>query len=83
MERTQIYFEKAEKEKLMKIAKKMGKPMAKVIREAVAEYLVREKELLKPENDPIAELKGFLKGGKFTTEAYLQQKKQDKESEER
>ena len=83
MERTQIYFDKTEKEKLMKVAKKKGKPMAEVIREAVSEYLVKEKELLEPADDPITALMGFMKGSKFTTEAYLQQKKQDKELEEK
>ena len=81
MERTQIYFDKSEKEKLLRIARKKGRPMAEVIREAVAEYLIKEKDFLKAEEDPIAELKGFLKGSGFTTEAYLQQKKQDKELE--
>lgn len=31
--------------------------------------------------DPISELRGCIEGSKFTTEAYLQQKKQDKELE--
>lgn len=44
MERTQIYFDKAEKDNLMKVAKKKGKTMAEVVREAVAEYLVKEQE---------------------------------------
>ena len=81
MERTQIYFDKAEKENLMRVAKKKGKPMAEVVREAVAQYLVKEQGLLQIVDDPISELKGFLTGGKFTTEAYLQQKNQDKELE--
>jgi len=38
--------------------------------------------LIKPVEDPIKELRGFLEGSKFTTEAYLQQKHQDKELEE-
>lgn len=44
MERTQIYFDKDEKENLMKLAKKKGKTMAEVVREAVGEYLVKEQE---------------------------------------
>jgi len=82
MERTQIYFDKAEKENLMKVAKKRGKPMAEIVREAVAEYLVKEQRLLKLVDDPISELKGFLEGSVFTTETYLQQKNQDKELEQ-
>ena len=44
MERTQIYFDKTEKENLMKVAKKNGKTMAEVVREAVCEYLIKEQE---------------------------------------
>lgn len=44
MERTQIYFDRAEKDNLMKVAKKKGKTMAEVVREAVGEYLVKEQE---------------------------------------
>lgn len=44
MERTQIYFNKNEKESLKKLAEKKGTTMAEVIREAVAEYLTREQE---------------------------------------
>ena len=44
MERTQIYFHKNEKENLIKMARKKGMTMAEVVREAVAEYLVREQE---------------------------------------
>lgn len=44
MERTQIYFDKTEKENLVKVAKKKGKTMAEVVREAVCEYLVKEQE---------------------------------------
>lgn len=82
MERTQIYFGKAEKENLMKVAKKRGKPMAEIVREAVAEYLVKEQRLLKLVDDPISELRGFLEGSGFTTGTYLQQKNQDKELEQ-
>lgn len=81
MERTQIYFDKAEKENLIKIAKKSGKPMAEIVREAVAEYLAKEQGLLKQEDDPVTELRGFLKGNRFNTNAYLLQKSQDKELE--
>ncbi len=42
MERTQIYFDKSEKDNLMRVAKKKGKTMAEVVREAVGEYLVKE-----------------------------------------
>ncbi|ADY55397.1 hypothetical protein Sgly_1071 [Syntrophobotulus glycolicus DSM 8271] len=38
--------------------------------------------LLRPVEDPIKELRGFQEGSKFTTEAYLQQKRQDKELEQ-
>lgn len=38
--------------------------------------------LIKPVEDPIKELRGFLEGSKFTTEDYLQQKNQDKELEQ-
>jgi len=44
MERTQIYFSKAEKESLKRLAIKKGISMAEVIREAVAEYLAKEQE---------------------------------------
>ncbi|NJD03095.1 MAG: hypothetical protein FIA99_11005 [Ruminiclostridium sp.] len=44
MERTQIYFDKTEKDNLMRVAKKKGKTMAEVVREAVGEYLVKEQE---------------------------------------
>jgi len=44
MERTQIYFDKVEKENLKRIAQKKGKTMAEVVREAVCEYLVKEQE---------------------------------------
>lgn len=37
---------------------------------------------LKPVEDPIKELRGSQEGSKFTTEAYLQQKRQDKELEQ-
>jgi hypothetical protein len=37
--------------------------------------------LIKPIEDPIKELRGFLAGGKFTSEAYLEQKRRDKELE--
>jgi hypothetical protein len=37
--------------------------------------------LIKPIEDSIKELRGFLEGGKFTTKAYLEQKKLDKELE--
>ncbi len=43
MERTQIYFDKEEKETLMKVARKKGVPMAEIVREAVGQYLTREK----------------------------------------
>lgn len=42
MERTQIYFDKTEKENLKRVAEKKGKTMAEVVREAVSEYLVKE-----------------------------------------
>lgn len=38
--------------------------------------------LIKPVEDHIKELRGFLEGSKFTTEDYLQQKYQDKEIEQ-
>ncbi|MEW6622348.1 MAG: AbrB/MazE/SpoVT family DNA-binding domain-containing protein [Bacillota bacterium] len=38
--------------------------------------------LIKPVEDPIKELRGFLEGSKFTTEAYLQQKRRDREIEQ-
>lgn len=38
--------------------------------------------LIKPVEDPVKELRGFLEGSKFTTENYLQQKKRDKELEQ-
>jgi hypothetical protein len=38
--------------------------------------------LIKPVEDSIKELRGFLEGSKFTTEVYLQQKRQDKEMEQ-
>jgi len=38
--------------------------------------------LIKPIEDPIAELRGFLKGSQFNTETYMKQKKQDKELEQ-
>ena len=39
--------------------------------------------LLRPlQNDPIKELKGFLKGSTFNTESYMRQKQQDKELEQ-
>ena len=44
MERTQIYFDKAEKESLMRLAKKKGVTMAEIVREAVAEYMTKEQE---------------------------------------
>jgi hypothetical protein len=44
LERTQIYFDKAEKDSLMKLAKKRGVTMAEVVREAVAEYITKEQE---------------------------------------
>lgn len=44
MERTQIYFDKEEKENLMRVARKKGVTMAEVVREAVSEYLIKEKE---------------------------------------
>ncbi|MEN6313363.1 MAG: CopG family transcriptional regulator [Clostridiaceae bacterium] len=81
MERTQIYFDKVEKENLIKIAKKSGKPMAEIVREAVAEYLAKEQGLLRQEDDHVTELRGFLKGNRFNTDAYLHQKSQDKELE--
>ncbi len=34
--------------------------------------------LIKPVEDPIKELRGFLDGGKFKVEDYLKQKQQDK-----
>ena len=44
MERTQIYFDKTEKDNLMRVAQKKGKTMAEVVREAVCEYLVKEQK---------------------------------------
>lgn len=44
MERTQIYFDKEEKNSLMRVAKKKGVTMAEVVREAVCEYLVKEQK---------------------------------------
>ncbi len=41
MQRTQIYLDKDEKDKLMEAARKKGVTMAEVIREAVGEYLVK------------------------------------------
>ena len=38
--------------------------------------------LIKPIDDPITEIRGFLEGSKLTTEAYLRQKSQDKELEQ-
>lgn len=38
--------------------------------------------LLKPVEDPIKELRGLQEGSKFTTEAYLQQKQQEKALEQ-
>jgi hypothetical protein len=37
--------------------------------------------LLKTVEDPIKQLRGFLMGSKFTTEQYINQKRQDKEIE--
>ncbi|MDI6879684.1 MAG: hypothetical protein QMC95_13050 [Desulfitobacteriaceae bacterium] len=37
--------------------------------------------LIKPTDDTITEIRGFLQGGKLTTEAYFRQKSQDKELE--
>ncbi|MDX9872947.1 MAG: CopG family transcriptional regulator [Clostridia bacterium] len=81
MERTQVYFEKSEKEKLIKAAQKKGKPMAELIREAVSEYLVKEQDQAQSEDDPIKRARGFMKGSKFTVEEYLKQKQQEKELE--
>lgn len=44
MERTQIYFDKDDKENLIKLARKKGKTMAEVVREAVEIYLAKEQE---------------------------------------
>lgn len=38
--------------------------------------------LIKPVEDPIKELRGFLEGSRFTTEKYMEQKKQDRELEQ-
>jgi hypothetical protein len=37
--------------------------------------------LIKPVDDPIKEIRGFLEGSKFTTEVYLRQKNREKELE--
>jgi hypothetical protein len=42
---------------------------------------VREGILLKASTNPISEARGFLKGKRFTTQRYLEMKKQEKELE--
>lgn len=81
MERTQVYFDKSEKEMLMKAAKKRGKPMAELIREAVSDYLLKEQISTMSEDDPIMEARGFFKNNEFSTEEYFKQKKLDKDLE--
>ncbi len=56
MERTQIYFLKDEKEKLLNLAKEKGVTMAEVVREAVSEYLVKERKTLA---DKLSEAQGI------------------------
>ncbi len=58
MERTQIYFDKTEKENLKKVAEKKGKTMAEVVCEAVSEYLVKEQG---PILDKLADTSGIWK----------------------
>jgi hypothetical protein len=60
----------------------LPKSIAKKFKGRKIEFVeTNEGILLKPVEDPIKELRGFQKGSKFTTEAYLQQKHQDKEME--
>lgn len=81
MERTQVYLDESEKEMLIKAAKKKGRPMAELIREAVSDYLLKEEISAKIEDDPIKQLRGFIKNNEFSTEDYFKQKMQDKDLE--
>ena len=44
MDRTQIYLDSTNKEKLKKIAEETGKTMAELIREAVDQYIANSQE---------------------------------------
>jgi hypothetical protein len=56
--------------------------IAKKFRGSKIEFIeTNEGVLLKTVEDPIKQLRGFLKESKFTTEQYLNQKRQDKEIE--
>ncbi|HAF59883.1 MAG TPA: CopG family transcriptional regulator [Clostridiales bacterium UBA9856] len=81
MKRTQIYLGESEKEMLIEMANRKGKPMAELIREAVSNYLLKEQAAKKTAKDPISEARGFLKDNEFSTKDYFEQKKHDKELE--
>ncbi len=61
----------------------LPEPIAKKLKGRKVEFVETDEGiLLRPVEDPIKELRGFQEGSKFTTEAYLQQKRQDKELEQ-
>jgi len=59
--RTQVYFPKDLYNRLKKRAKKEGKSVAAVIREASEQYLKEEEKEIDWENDPIVKAIGFCK----------------------
>ena len=62
--RTQVYFPLELHRKIEKKAKKESKSSSAIIREAVAQYLEKEKEKeIDWENDPIFKLAGIMKSG--------------------
>ena len=62
---------------------KLPESIAKKIKDEKVEIVETDEGILiRPVQDnPIKELRGFLKGGNFTTKKYLKQKRQEKELE--
>ncbi len=59
--RTQVYFPEDLYNRLKKRAKKEGKSVAAIIREASEEYLKKEEKEIDWENDPLLKAIGFCK----------------------